>query len=180
MATFGNTGTTVADVVVQYCGDIVCGLYTLTETANISKLSVFGRSGAGGTTALRGAIFANNKGALGALQGVSSEVIADYNGGVQKWWDMTLALTGLTAAQYWLLLLYGTENGTQFGLVCDEGGPGVYYKVNFWTYDAEDDPPSPGGAVSLGGANLNPRIYATYTTPSGLSIPLLNHLLLGD
>lgn len=167
MATFGWTTASDDDVDGNDPGVLTCSKYTLSEDGTADKMYCrFDPNGS--TQAMRLAIWADNAGALGALKRATSEVVIPATGS-PDWYEFDLTSTVfLSAADYWLGLLYGTgSNGDALSLLATSGGPGYYYDAPFWTYHATNDPPDPGGSVSLGESGWALMIYVNYTAGGG-------------
>jgi hypothetical protein len=169
MATFGNTVETWDGS--SYAADSIwMGKFTLAEAGDVSKLTAFVDAWA--PCAARGVIYADSSGKPGTLLGAAETLFETHQ--TPYWADFTFATAiALTAGDYWLgVHLDANEQMGLFRLA----SAGTSY--NAWDTYAD------GTATTCPASAPNTHlylIYATYsTTPSGISIPLLNHLLLGD
>ena len=161
MSTFGRTS--YAGCTWDGAGDAdgkVIGRYTLTESGNVSKLTIYVDNSSGGACYIRGIIYSNN----GSNQPYSllgtgdSMSVAGAQG--PGWVDLTFPTpVALTAADYWI------------GLQLDSNASGVDLAAisvaNYGAYLADtysDGPSNPWGSTALEALNL--CVYATYSAGS--------------
>lgn len=180
MATFGNTSTSGATNGGAINDQAVGSKYTLSEAGEISKLTVYiGNQGAGhGACNIRCGIYDDNGsgGKPSTLLGSTSAAAISDNQAL-GWVDcMFSSPLALDAGNYYLVVQGDTNaDGTQ--LYADLSSGVLYYLEDSYSNGLVNPAPS---SVTLGTGNV--CIYATYETEGGdtISIPLLNHLLLGD
>ena len=131
MATFGNTSTTVSSPWALWDGFLQGTKFTLPEAAVLTSGAVYGRcESSGNTQKLRITIYADDAGALGALQDVTAEIVADYNSGSPKWWTANFTGQTLSAGDYWIVAWGGTVSGDKFQLSLQtSGGNGAHYNT---------------------------------------------------
>jgi hypothetical protein len=182
MAYFGSQATTSI-----YAGnplaDVVClGKFTLTEAGTVSKLTIYCDNQGSGYQACnaKGLIYAadGSGGRPSTLKAASGAVAVSANQAA-GWVDFTLSVA-LAAGDYWLGGM-ADASGTGWRMYGQTSGGYIYAASD--TYS--DGPADPCSTTLYGGSPHEGTslvcVYATYTTtPSGISIPLLNHLLLGD
>jgi hypothetical protein len=168
MSILGNNEATTAFGDTNDAGVMTCCKYTVYDDAATGIVaSIYGCAiSAGVTQKFRVAVFADDAGDLGALCGVSSEITVDYNSGVPKWWA-ALITASLVAGDYWVVLLWGTGDQQAYIYSATSGGPDLYYAAPFWTYSSTGNPPSPGGAVSLGADGYAICMYVSYYGAGG-------------
>jgi hypothetical protein len=180
MSTFGQTtGTT------YFAGDthdaVLLGKYTLAEDGDVSKLTAYiGNQGAGHGACYVMAVIYNDDGSAGApstLVGTGSATLIADNAAAANV-DLAFAsAVSLTAGDWWLGWISDTNcDGLQTYVSAATGGAWYFTGDTYVDGPANpcSSPPYATGAHKL-------VVFATYTvTASGIAIPLLNHLLLGD
>lgn len=177
MATFGWTVADDDEGDSSDSGVLNCSKYTLSESGTADKM--YARFDPNGVACpIRLAIWADNAGALGALKGATDEVTIPATGS-PAWYEFVLSPSvPLTAADYHLGCLWGGVTGDCVLLFAGSGGPGNWYDDPFWTYHATNDPPDPGGSISLGVSGWAAEIYVNYTT--GSTRTLTSDAVLGE
>lgn len=168
MATFGNTATG-ANTDYAFANDaIILGKYTLSVAGIVSKLTSYL---SGSENYAKGVVFDDNgaSGKPGTLIAVTPGVALPSS---VAWTDFVFASgVSLAAGEWWIGVVakYGV------GALCSSATSGGAAGYETGSYD------SPADLTSWQGESTYMQCtYATYTTASGLLIPLLNHLLLGD
>lgn len=180
MSTFGQTtGTT------YFAGDthdaVLLGKYTLAEAGDVSKLTAYiGNQGAGHGACYVKAVIYDDDGTAGApstLIATGSATLVSDNAAAGNV-DMAFATAvELSSGNWWIGWISDTNcDGLQTYVNASTGGS-WYFAADTYSDGAANPCASP--PVSTGAHTL--VVYATYTpAASGISIPLLNHLLLGD
>lgn len=178
MAYFGSQATTSLHVSNPLADIVYLSKFTLTEAGTVSKLTIYCDNQGSGYQACnaKGLIYAadGSGGRPSTLKAASGAVAVSANQAA-GWVDFTLSVSvALAAGDYWL---GGMADASGTGWRMYGQIPGGYDYAASDTYsDGPADPCSTtldGGSPYEGTALLS--VYATY-----LSIPLLNHLLLGD
>ena len=181
MATFGSQSTDNVYDLPMSSGNWLAVKYTLSEAADVSSAS-FRAKYVSAAQAFRVAIFEDAGGSImGNLVFITAEFVVTSAMTAYAWRTANRyggGVSTLSPADYWIMLWPGsTGEGANVPLVAWSGVPAAWKDGE--TYSATGNPTTPmtGEATTTYG----PALYATYTVPAaGISIPLLNHLLLGD
>ena len=172
MATFGNAGNFDTGMWLYNAG---MGVFTLSESGYVSKITAGCVVPGGGTCNAKAFIYDDDGSgsAPGTLKGVTA--VTELSGAVEMWYDFTFAsAVSLTSGNWYLGVVRDTEGSSSVLHNTDTTATYYYGEISY------SSPESPCPALTYDDSREF-CIYATYTDEgSGISIPLLNHLLLGD
>lgn len=155
MATFGNSAAPTADYPMS-ADRWVGSKFTLTEAADVTKVT--GRFGSGSGTGdnMKAVIYADAAGSPGARMGVSAAAAgAAANTDV----DFTLVVS-LTAGDYWLGIVDDGGSAARLGNIAGSGSG----RKEGLTYAS---PADPMGALDDAAVAFTFCVYATYTAAGG-------------
>lgn len=169
MSTFGHTTASTDGYYYAAAGKVIHNKFTLSEAANVTSLSAYCRmSGATGSQVARMMIYADNGGAPGTLKGITGEI--NVSGDSLTWYQGGFpSAVGLTPADYWLSLWWGTVSAPGYLRLYYASSGGVMQITDSETvlpYSDSGDPPSPEDITIDGSDTIASDIYATYTVPS--------------
>lgn len=149
MATFGEAGTG-SSFTDNSSNDIILGLFTLSEGADVSKISAHIRSSSG-TQQAKALIYENASGTPSNLVSQSSE--SNFTNSY-SWVDFAFGTSvALTSGDYWL----GLHFEDSFPAIRIDSTGGTGYRVGGNSYASSAPDPISGGT-------LNSRIYSIYAT----------------
>lgn len=186
MATFGNTTGETAQYKYAAEGKVIHCKFTLAEVAEVISMHAYCcMSGTSRSQVARMMIYDDDgaNGAPGTLKGITGEI--NVNSTTLAWYQGDFPSAVSLAAGDWYLSLWWGDYTTAGYLRLYEAATGGEQHLTesqvVLPYASTGNPPSPEDITIDWTDTCKSAIYATYTVPaSGLSIPLLNHLLLGD
>jgi hypothetical protein len=186
MATFGNTSETYDDYRYAAANHMWLGKFAAPQAGVATSMSAYMRHSSSGSQAGR-FVFYDDDGS-GAYPGTPLGATEEFSvsGSTMTWYNPSFP-SGIpfAAGDYWLGYWWGTITGSGYSRLCyaTTGGTRVATdtSVDGPTYASTGLPPNPLDEWIIGSGSENVCIYLTYSvSASGIAIPLLNHLLLGD